>query len=236
MADIEAFEKGQYFIYQEIDNYKKEFKNFNKILKKKNKQMNEKCKTELEKKIKNNPNKFMKNMLETIKDNSSVIQKGGHTPKNISNISNKLNEIIKTQKINQKNNTNFLEDIFNKLTSKNNSKNKFFTYIQVIILILIALLLLYIVYKLLIDGSKFEDILTEFKTVLGYTDVENLRAKLTKLETEKETLHNKSVDNLINNMNQQAHPQQHIVPTTIPQPIMTNPQSIMTNQQFLPRQ
>jgi len=30
MADIEAFEKGQYFIYQEIDNYKNEFKNFNK--------------------------------------------------------------------------------------------------------------------------------------------------------------------------------------------------------------
>lgn len=229
MADIEAFEKGKYFIYQEIDNYKNEFKNFNKTLKKKNKQMNEKCKLELEKKIKNNPNKFMKNMLETIKDNSSVIQKGGHTPKNISN---KLDEIIKTQKTNQKNNTNFLEDIFNKLSNNTGSKNKIFTYIQVTILILIALLLLYIVYKLLIDGSKFEDILTEFKSVLGYTDAENLRAKLTKLETEKETLHNKSFNNLINNMNQQTLHQPNIVPTTIPQPIMTNPQSIMTNPQM----
>jgi len=227
MADIEAFEKGKYFIYQEIDNYKNEFKNFNKTLKKKNKQINEKCKLELEKKIKNNPNKFMKNMLETIKDNSSIIQKGGHTPKKIYN---KLDEIIKTQKTNQQNNTNFLEDIFNKLSNNTGSKNKIFTYIQVTILILIAFLLLYIVYKLLIDGSKFQDILNEFKHVLGYTDAEKLRAQVDKLETERDNLHNKSYDNLINTMSQQALSQQNIAPTTIPQSIMTQPQYVYGRQ------
>ena len=214
MADIEAFEKGKYFIYQEIDNYKNEFKNFNKTLKKKNKQMKEKCKIELEKKIKNNPNKFMKNMLETIKDNSSVIQKGGHTPKNISN---KLDKIIESQKINQKNNTNFLEDIFNKLSNNTGSKNKIFTYIQITILILIALLLLYIVYKLLIDGSKFQDILDDFKNVLGYKKEKDLEAELSKFKTADENFNMQLKNNFLNNMSQQNFPQ--------PPPSSSPPQS-----------
>lgn len=145
----------------------------------------------------------MKNMLETIKDNSSIIQKGGHTPKKIYN---KLDEIIKTQKTNQKNNTNFLEDIFNKLSNNTGSKNKIFTYIQVTILILIALLLLYIVYKLLIDGSKFEDILDDFKNVLGYKKEKDLEAELSKLKTADENFTIQLKSNILNNMSQQNLP------------------------------
>jgi sugar-specific transcriptional regulator TrmB len=183
MGDIEAFEKGKYFIYKEIDNYKNEFNNFNKILKKKlkkkNKEINKTCKKQLEEKIKTNPNKYIKTMLETIKDNSEVIQTGGHIPKNVSY---KLDNIIKTQKINQNKNTNFLEDIYNKLSNKNKTKNIIFTYIQIFILILIGILLLYIVYKVVIEGEQIQDLLKKFKESFDQTtketDLVSVRQKL----------------------------------------------------------
>ena len=77
MGDIEAYEKAKKFIFNELDNYNKEYDYFTNMLNKTNKEITEECKTQITNKLKENPKKYIKNLVNIVYTEDNSTQSGG---------------------------------------------------------------------------------------------------------------------------------------------------------------
>ena len=123
MADIEAYEKAKKFIFNELDNYNKEYDYFTNMLNKTNKEITEECKKQITSKLKENPKKYMKNLVNIVHNESDLIQSGGDTN-------------IKSTKINT-------ETKINKETKKNIETINTFSIITVAFIFLLSMYFMY---------------------------------------------------------------------------------------------
>lgn len=96
MADIKAYEKAKEFIFNELDNYNKEYDYFTNMLNKTNKEINEECKKQITSKLKQNPKKYIKSLVNIVHNKDDLTQSGGDTNLKTTTINKETKETKET--------------------------------------------------------------------------------------------------------------------------------------------